>query len=54
MKHNLRLNKILATIHSYPTLSEANKYVAGEWKRKHVPQKLLNWVGKYFQWVRGG
>mgnify|MGYP000008524438 FL=1 len=54
MKHNFGLNKILATIHSYPTLSEANKYVAGEWKRKHVPQKLLNWVGKYFQWVRGG
>ena len=54
MKLNFGLNKILATIHSYPTLSEANKYVAGEWKRKHVPQKLLNWVGKYFQWVRGG
>lgn len=49
MKHNLGLNKILATIHSYPTLSEANKYVAGEWKRKHVPERLLRWVEKYYR-----
>ncbi len=53
MKHNLGLNKILATIHSYPTLSEANKYVAGEWKRKHVPERLLHWVAKYYRWKLG-
>jgi pyruvate/2-oxoglutarate dehydrogenase complex dihydrolipoamide dehydrogenase (E3) component len=53
MKHNLGLNKILATIHSYPTLSEANKYVAGEWKRKHVPERLLVWVEKYYRWKLG-
>jgi pyruvate/2-oxoglutarate dehydrogenase complex dihydrolipoamide dehydrogenase (E3) component len=53
MKHNLGLNKILAIIHSYPTLSEANKYVAGEWKRKHVPQRLLVWVEKYYRWKLG-
>tara|TARA_B110000305_G_scaffold228694_1_gene278789 strand:+ start:5906 stop:8032 length:2127 start_codon:yes stop_codon:yes gene_type:complete len=53
MKHNLGLNKILATIHSYPTLSEANKYVAGEWKRKHVPERLLRWVERYYRWKLG-
>jgi pyruvate/2-oxoglutarate dehydrogenase complex dihydrolipoamide dehydrogenase (E3) component/uncharacterized membrane protein YdjX (TVP38/TMEM64 family) len=52
MKHGLGLNKILGTIHTYPTLAEANKYVAGEWKRAHAPQKLLQWVGRYHTWER--
>ena len=52
MKHGLGLNKILGTIHTYPTLAEANKYVAGEWKRSHAPQKLLQWVGRYHAWER--
>ncbi len=46
MKNGLGLNKILGTIHAYPTMMEANKYVAGEWKRNHAPQKLLKWVEK--------
>ncbi|TKB09992.1 FAD-dependent oxidoreductase [Desulforhopalus sp. IMCC35007] len=53
MKHGLGLNKILGTIHTYPTLAEANKYVAGEWKRAHAPHKLLAWVEKYHTWKRG-
>ncbi len=53
MKHKLGLNKILGTIHTYPTLSEANKYAAGEWKRAHAPEKLLTWVRKYHNWKRG-
>ena len=53
MKHGLGLNKILGTIHTYPTMSEANKYAAGEWKRAHAPQKLLAWVKKYHDWRRG-
>lgn len=53
MKHGLGLNKILGTIHTYPTMSEANKYAAGEWKRAHAPQKLLAWVEKYHAWQRG-
>ena len=53
MKHGLGLNKILGTIHTYPTLSEANKYAAGEWKRAHAPQALLAWVKKYHDWKRG-
>ncbi len=53
MKHGLGLNKILGTIHSYPTLAEANKYVAGEWKRAHAPQGILRWLERYHRWVRG-
>jgi len=54
MKHGLGLNKILGTIHTYPTLSEANKYAAGEWKRAHAPQRVLVWLGKFHTWRRGG
>jgi len=53
MKHGLGLNKILGTIHIYPTMAEANKYVAGVWKRKHAPEGLLRWVGKFHTWRRG-
>jgi pyruvate/2-oxoglutarate dehydrogenase complex dihydrolipoamide dehydrogenase (E3) component/uncharacterized membrane protein YdjX (TVP38/TMEM64 family) len=52
MKHGLGLNKILGTIHTYPTLSEANKYAAGEWKRAHQPVKLLEWVARFHAWRR--
>ena len=53
MKHGLGLNKILGTIHTYPTMAEANKYVAGEWKRAHQPHALLRWVEKFHAWQRG-
>ncbi len=53
MKHGLGLNKILGTIHTYPTLAEANKYAAGEWKRAHQPHRLLRWVEKFHAWQRG-
>lgn len=53
MRHGLGLNKILGTIHPYPTWAEANKYAAGEWKRAHAPQKLLGWVARYHAWMRG-
>ena len=53
MKHNMGLNKILGTIHTYPTLAEANKYAAGEWKRAHQPLKVLEWLRKYHDWKRG-
>jgi pyruvate/2-oxoglutarate dehydrogenase complex dihydrolipoamide dehydrogenase (E3) component/uncharacterized membrane protein YdjX (TVP38/TMEM64 family) len=54
MRHGLGLNKILGTIHAYPTLAEANKYAAGEWKRQHQPERLLRWVARYHAWRRGG
>jgi len=53
MKQGIGLNKILGTIHIYPTLAEANKYAAGAWKRAHAPQKLLEWVGRFHAWRRG-
>jgi pyruvate/2-oxoglutarate dehydrogenase complex dihydrolipoamide dehydrogenase (E3) component/uncharacterized membrane protein YdjX (TVP38/TMEM64 family) len=53
MKHGLGLNKIMGTIHIYPTLAEANKYAAGAWKRAHAPEKLLHWIQRYHGWMRG-
>jgi pyruvate/2-oxoglutarate dehydrogenase complex dihydrolipoamide dehydrogenase (E3) component len=53
MRHGLGLNRILGTIHIYPTLAEANKYAAGAWKKAHAPQGLLRWVEKYHAWRRG-
>jgi pyruvate/2-oxoglutarate dehydrogenase complex dihydrolipoamide dehydrogenase (E3) component/uncharacterized membrane protein YdjX (TVP38/TMEM64 family) len=53
MRHGLGLNKLLGTIHIYPTWVEASKYAAGNWKRAHAPQGLLRWVARYHAWVRG-
>ncbi len=53
MRHGLGLNKVLGTIHIYPTMAEANKYAAGVWKKAHAPQGLLRWVEKYHAWRRG-
>lgn len=53
MKHGIGLNKILATVHPYPTLAEANKLAAGAWKKAHVPKRLLAWVEKFHAWRRG-
>jgi len=53
MKHNLGLNKILGTIHLYPSMAEANKFVAGNWKRENQPHGLLKWVEKFHTWRRG-
>ncbi|WP_087018591.1 dihydrolipoyl dehydrogenase [Thaumasiovibrio subtropicus] len=52
MKHGLGLNKILGTIHPYPTMSEAVKYTAGVWKKANAPEKLLAWVARYHEWRR--
>ncbi|HMO68269.1 MAG TPA: FAD-dependent oxidoreductase, partial [Novosphingobium sp.] len=54
MKHGLGLNKIMATIHTYPTMAEANKYAAGEWKKRHAPEGLLRLVEAYHAWRRKG
>ncbi len=53
MKHGIGLNRILGTIHIYPTLAEANKYAAGNWKRAHAPGRLLDWVERFHAWRRG-
>jgi pyruvate/2-oxoglutarate dehydrogenase complex dihydrolipoamide dehydrogenase (E3) component/uncharacterized membrane protein YdjX (TVP38/TMEM64 family) len=53
MRHGLGLNKILGTIHIYPTYAEANKYAAGAWKKAHAPQRVLAWVERFHAWMRG-
>ncbi len=53
MRHNLGLNKLLGTIHIYPTLAEANKFAAGAWKKAHAPESLLRWVERFHDWRRG-
>jgi len=53
MKHGIGLNKILGTIHVYPTLSETNKFAAGEWRKAHKPAALLDWAEKFHAWRRG-
>ena len=52
MKYGLGMNKILATIHIYPTLSEANKYVAGNWKKEHLPTFAIKILEKFHKWRR--
>ena len=53
MKQGIGLNRILDTIHIYPTLAEANRSAAGAWRQAHAPQKLLEWLGRYHAWRRG-
>jgi pyruvate/2-oxoglutarate dehydrogenase complex dihydrolipoamide dehydrogenase (E3) component len=53
MKHGIGLNKILATIHIYPTLSESNKFLAGEWRKARKPERVLRWAQRYHRWNRG-
>jgi pyruvate/2-oxoglutarate dehydrogenase complex dihydrolipoamide dehydrogenase (E3) component/uncharacterized membrane protein YdjX (TVP38/TMEM64 family) len=53
MRHGFGLNKILGTIHIYPTLAEANKYAAGNWKKAHAPQGILKQAERFHAWMRG-
>jgi hypothetical protein len=53
MKHGIGLDRILGTIHAYPTLPEANKYVAGVWKRAHVTQGQMAFARSFNDWTRG-
>jgi len=52
MKHGIGLGKILGTIHIYPTLSESNKFLAGEWRKARKPEKALSILEKYHRWTR--
>lgn len=53
MKHGLGLNKIMGTVHAYPTFSEASRSVAGAWKRAYAPKRLLAWAKRFHAWERG-
>ncbi len=53
MKHGIGLNKILGTVHIYPTYAEANKYLAGNWKKAHAPTGVLRLLQRLHAWRRG-
>jgi len=53
MKYGLGLNKIMGTIHTYPTLGEANKYAAGVWKRSTVTKGQQAFLEAFQNWTRG-
>lgn len=53
IRHGLGMNKLLSTIHVYPTWTEANKATAGAWKKARAPEHLLRWVARYHAWRRG-
>jgi dihydrolipoamide dehydrogenase len=53
MTHGLGLNKIMNTIHIYPTLGEVNKFVASSWKKSHAPKRMLSFAGWLHRWRRG-
>lgn len=47
MKHKVSIKSLLATIHIYPTLAEANKFAAGEWNKAHLSAKAIG----FSQWL---
>ena len=52
MRHGIGLKKILGTTHAYPTMMEANRYVAGNWSKAHAPTRVLAWLQRYHAWRR--
>ena len=53
MTHNMGLRKICDAIHVYPTMYEANKLAANEWRKNHLPKKYIAWGERFFSWRRG-
>ena len=53
MRHGIGLDKVLGTIHTYPTLAEANKYAAGVWKRSRVTRGQMDFAERFHAWMRG-
>ena len=54
MRHKLGLKKLLGTIHIYPTMAEGARFAAGNWRRAHAPERVLEWLERYHRWRRGG
>jgi len=52
MRHGLGLQKILSTVHAYPTWTEANRNAAGVWRLAHAPERLRAWLARYLAWER--
>ena len=54
MRHKLGLKKLLGTIHIYPTMAEGARFAAGNWRRAHAPERIMQWLERYHRWRRGG
>ena len=50
MTHNMGLKKIIDAIHVYPTMYEANKLAANEWRKNHLPKQYVKWAKRFFDW----
>ncbi len=53
MTHRLGLNQVLDTIHVYPTFAEANRFVAGAWRRGTVTRGQHTLLVALHAWRRG-
>lgn len=53
MKHKIPVGKLLSQIKAYPTMSEAVRFAASEWRQRHKPERALDWLGRYHRWRRG-
>jgi pyruvate/2-oxoglutarate dehydrogenase complex dihydrolipoamide dehydrogenase (E3) component/uncharacterized membrane protein YdjX (TVP38/TMEM64 family) len=53
MKLGKGLGALLSTVHAYPTFAEANRAVAGAWKRAHLPEGALRLAARWHAWRRG-
>ena len=53
MKHGIGLNRILATVHPYPTWNESARFIAGQWKQAHAPRGVLAWLERFHRWRLG-
>jgi len=53
IKHGFGLNKILGTVHTYPTMGEANRYLAGNWKKGRTSDRTFRWLERFHAWNRG-
>jgi pyruvate/2-oxoglutarate dehydrogenase complex dihydrolipoamide dehydrogenase (E3) component len=54
MRHGIGLKGVLNTVHAYPTYAEANRYVAGAWRRANVSPTALGLLARFHAWRRGG
>ena len=51
MTHNMGLRKIIDAIHIYPTMFEANKLAANEWRKNNLPKKYIALGKRFLAWL---
>jgi pyruvate/2-oxoglutarate dehydrogenase complex dihydrolipoamide dehydrogenase (E3) component/uncharacterized membrane protein YdjX (TVP38/TMEM64 family) len=53
IRKGMGLNDVLNTVHAYPTFAEANRFVAGVWKKKTASAAGLKFLERFHAWRRG-